>query len=1068
MAELRFPVRVRYGNGPGHVLFFQRDPRPDDIQKVLQSQFGVRDAKALQLTHNRSPLEKKMIKPGLEVDVVFPDPIRVTFTVVGWPEAFSYFFWRTATVTQLRDFLATVHFLCPPERLALLSPMPLQPARVLASLGPSAAVTVRAATPLFPVRFRYRDTRFDSDPIIIPLWCSHSDRFERCATALGSVIGVDAAFLKITDPNQNLMYPADDVEGNAAGSREPFDFRIVSNQVYYRIPKSRGFGKFRTESQKYEELITCSRARVDWAAKLKVSDPLQLQLTFRGAPVLDRDNLALLESSESDPIVVTILTNFQFQIGDESIWMCFSDHDTVDFVLASLTQQTKRPLQGLSGWLRGTKPPRDPQLLLPDQAMEVVDPTRPIIAQLRRGNAAPSILELTIGDSKFLIQFDRDVVSHDDLLGAVWRDFLLPDPDLKLLHDSRKMQNRSRIVLDGTGPGPSVVLEIKGGVMQKLRMREKDTGNDITVDPMDLTATVADLLALLPDRSPTFSCRGKTIFNKPGDLLSAYVRCADCIDVQFGQPPAPPETPYATPEDSAPRPAASQDSTQRLPAPEDSAPSSPASQDLQALLSVSQGFDRLLISTQGFDPLLTATQDSGPSATELEDSAPQDSARRPAASQDSTHRLPAPDDSAPSPPASQDFQALLTVSPDFDPRPAEQKDSVPPGPAPQDSEWRRPEPQSIRCSLVLPPDDSLLEVDFDAGATVSNAIDLALAVFHGQSALCRIEDSDGATLDPGLLLASIPDPRDLFVIVDVCRFEIQSRGASASSSATLPAAATAGDLERAFAAKYPGYKYADPFGLILAADRVLAGLGQVVIAVPPGSQGSIRVRLFDADVREMPVDLDAAAQGFLESLCGDAGLALSDGVVVDGNGPVKANAVLREVVGVLLCVNPATAQPISEEPPAAEVDGIESKFDRAEPRRSYTFVHDEEVFDMSIPDRATVGDTKEFVAAKFKTFAENVKLLHCGKELKDLLVLSKQRIRPPNRIIVYVREMNSIILQSCGVGWFRTAEKPPDYLEQLQKLAEASGQDTRICSRAFAYFNYDYGKALNELQELDR
>jgi hypothetical protein len=154
--------------------------------------------------------------------------------------------------------------------------------------------------------------------------------------------------------------------------------------------------------------------------------------------------------------------------------------------------------------------------------------------------------------------------------------------------------------------------------------------------------------------------------------------------------------------------------------------------------------------------------------------------------------------------------------------------------------------------------------------------------------------------------------------------------------------------------------------------------------------------------------------------------------------------------------------------PTTEIDIIDHKFDPIEPRHSYTFVHDEEVFDMNIPDRATVGDTKEFVAERFKTLVENVKLLHCGKELKDVLVLSKQRIRPPNRIIVYVREMNSIILQSCGAGWVRTAEKPSDYLDQVQRLADKSGQDTRICARAFTYFNYDFGKALSELQELDK
>jgi hypothetical protein len=189
----------------------------------------------------------------------------------------------------------------------------------------------------------------------------------------------------------------------------------------------------------------------------------------------------------------------------------------------------------------------------------------------------------------------------------------------------------------------------------------------------------------------------------------------------------------------------------------------------------------------------------------------------------------------------------------------------------------------------------------------------------------------------------------------------------------------------------------------------------------------------------------------------------SDCEIINDSGPVRPSSALRDVVDVLKYIRrisipqsvpPPDFLPPVGEAPAAGIDDIEQRFDPAEPRHSYTFVHDEEVFEMDIPDRATVGDTKQFVAKKFKTFAENVKLLHCGKELKDVLVLSKQRIRLPNRIIVYVRDMSSIILQSFGTGWLRTAEKPLDYLEQVQRLAEELDQDPRICVRAFTYFNY--------------
>jgi hypothetical protein len=253
---------------------------------------------------------------------------------------------------------------------------------------------IRTHHPVFLVKFRYRDARFGSDPIVVRLWCSRNDTFGECAAALASIIGADAAFVKITNSSQNRMDPIDDVEANAAANREPFDFRNVSKKVYYQIPNSFwGFGKFKTISKKYKSLITCRQARADFARELKVSDPLQLRMTFHEDPLFGPENLALLESSESDPIAVTILTNFQFQIGDESFWPYFGDQDTVDFVRRFLTPQTRRLVQGLSSWLRCEKVPPEPQLL-PDQRMEVVDPTQPIIGQLCRGQAAPSIINV--------------------------------------------------------------------------------------------------------------------------------------------------------------------------------------------------------------------------------------------------------------------------------------------------------------------------------------------------------------------------------------------------------------------------------------------------------------------------------------------------------------------------------------------------------------------------------------------------------------------------------------------------------------------------------------------------
>jgi hypothetical protein len=180
------------------------------------------------------------------------------------------------------------------------------------------------------------------------------------------------------------------------------------------------------------------------------------------------------------------------------------------------------------------------------------------------------------------------------------------------------------------------------------------------------------------------------------------------------------------------------------------------------------------------------------------------------------------------------------------------------------------------------------------------------------------------------------------------------------------------------------------------------------------------------DVTEMDADMDAPVLGFLDPLCVEMRLDMSDCEILDDNGPVRPGSVIRDVIGVLRYIRRVSSpQPVSLpefqlpviEAPASEIDGIEHKFDQAEPRRSYTFVHDEEVFEMSIPDRATVGDTKEFVAAKFRTFTENVKLLHCGEELKDMLVLLRQAIRSLNRIVVLIRDSRPQVHRKLFSEW---------------------------------------------------
>jgi hypothetical protein len=58
-----------------------------------------------------------------------------------------------------------------------------------------------------------------------------------------------------------------------------------------------------------------------------------------------------------------------------------------------------------------------------------------------------------------------------------------------------------------------------------------------------------------------------------------------------------------------------------------------------------------------------------------------------------------------------------------------------------------------------------------------------------------------------------------------------------------------------------------------------------------------------------------------------------------------------------------------------------------------------------------------------------------------------QPIRLENRTLIYIQEMDPILLQSCGAGWDRSAVKPPDYTERLADTPRLTGHDPRICAR---------------------
>jgi hypothetical protein len=299
------------------------------------------------------------------------------------------------------------------------------------------------------------------------------------------------------------------------------------------------------------------------------------------------------------------------------------------------------------------------------------------------------------------------------------------------------------------------------------------------------------------------------------------------------------------------------------------------------------------------------------------------------------------------------------------------------------------------------------------------------------------------------------------------------------------------DPEALLTARHSGCRFANEVGLFLEPSLPLRDIGQAIIAVPKQSQGSVHVQVLDLDPQEIQVDLDAPTLGFVAQVCSDHTFDPSEVVILDDTGRIKSDSILRTVRGVLKCTNQPQVPSVAQVPGLVSTQAapklqsgafvvlsaalasalpdfsdIDEKFPASERRQKYPFVYDGKPFEMEIPDSATVADTKEFVARKFKSMAENVKLLHLGLELKDTFILSQQRIKLPNRILVYIRAMESIYLESCAIALTQTAEKPPTYMEQLRNLVREARQDTCVCARAFQYYNYNYAEALAELLKL--
>jgi hypothetical protein len=292
------PIKVKQKDDREQIIFFPTAPSVNDLCSRLRKRLGVPNYVPIRVSQgNSQPKGNPQLKPKTVVDISFPNSILITFSLAGVRERFAYHFWDGVIVRQVMGFLARAHFFCHEHDLTLLARQSRVPddrqIHSLFSSGEPMSLTIQMTRKLIPVKFRYVDRGYDFDEVF-EFWLSSDDRFENALMKLGAVLWTPAAFVKITDRNQNVVLPSDDVEGTASLHPDPFHVRVVSNTVFYRLPRNFLYDK--SEPITYPGLVTCGMAQNHWCKPMEADDPSHIRLVFHERTLLRPDNLAYLES----------------------------------------------------------------------------------------------------------------------------------------------------------------------------------------------------------------------------------------------------------------------------------------------------------------------------------------------------------------------------------------------------------------------------------------------------------------------------------------------------------------------------------------------------------------------------------------------------------------------------------------------------------------------------------------------------------------------------------------------------------------------------------------------------
>jgi hypothetical protein len=223
---------------------------------------------------------------------------------------------------------------------------------------------------------------------------------------------------------------------------------------------------------------------------------------------------------------------------------------------------------------------------------------------------------------------------------------------------------------------------------------------------------------------------------------------------------------------------------------------------------------------------------------------------------------------------------------------------------------------------------------------------------------------------------------------------------------------------------------------------------------------------FNSQVKKIVVNNDENVDSVLRNVAEIFGLDMS-------NTNLIANGVRLDLENIFFAYgfNPqeTVIDVVAEEPPAPAPQTVPVVTNPAPPPPSgdlnYLFKYDDDEFNLSIPASATVADVKQMIAERYGNELDKVSLLFRGRNLKDESLLIHQRIGDKT-IIVYIRSMEPIILESIGYGSsLIRVPKPANFNDLVGRLERETGASNRTCSRCLIFYEYDVDRALNALRD---